>query len=175
MQKSTGILLVSGAALTGVAGVMLARWLRPRRDPLPPGTMADYVLIEKQAHRLTLFSAHKKLRSYHVAIGRGGHGAKRSGRDGRTPEGLYQISAHAAGRQALRLNYPSEKDQAMAQRRHRSPSGHILIQGPGEGFGWLGIAQRFLDWTGGSIALTNPEMAELYYVIPDGAPVEIRA
>lgn len=175
MKKSTGIVIASGAVLTGVAGFMLARWFRPRRDPLPPGTVADYVLIEKKAHTLTIFSAHRKLRSYKVALGRGGLGVKRSGWDGRTPEGLYRIAAHAANSYALRLNYPSEKDQAMAQRRHRSFAGHILIQGPGQGFGWLGIAQRLFDWTGGSVALTNPEMAELYYVVPDGAPVEIRA
>lgn len=178
MNKRTGILLASGAALVGVAGLALvAARFRPRRDPLPPGTVADYVLIEKKAHRLTVFSAHQKLRSYKIALGRGGLGLKRSGWDGKTPEGLYRIDAHQADKDyphALRLNYPSEKDQAMAQRRHRSPSGHVLIHGIRYGFGWLGIAQRFMDWTGGSIALTNPEMAELYYIIPDGASVEIR-
>ena len=58
----------------------------------------------------------------------------------------------------------------------KGTDGRVEVCSNAYGFnGWLGIAQRLFDWTGGSVALTNPEMAELYYVVPDGVSVEIRA
>ena len=37
---------------------------------------ADKILIEKKAHRLTIYAGGKEIKSYKVAIGRGGMGKK---------------------------------------------------------------------------------------------------
>jgi murein L,D-transpeptidase YafK len=42
------------------------------------------------------------------------------------------------------------------------------------GRGWVGRALRFVDWTVGCVAVTNPEIEELYRIVPDGTPIEIR-
>jgi murein L,D-transpeptidase YafK len=49
-----------------------------------------------------------------------------------------------------------------------------MVHGLKNGLGWVGRAHRFVDWTVGCIAITNPEIEELYRIVPDGTPIEIR-
>lgn len=44
--------------------------------PLPPGTVAESVLVVKSKHRMTLLNNGKELKSYQVALGRGSRAAK---------------------------------------------------------------------------------------------------
>jgi murein L,D-transpeptidase YafK len=178
MKRRTGIIVLFITAFAGVIVMSVASALRPKRGPLPGGTIADYILIEKHAHKLTLFSQHRHLRSYKVALGRGGMGPKLRTGDAKTPEGLYRIEKRLSKskfHRALRLNYPSEKDMAMARRRGGRPGGDIEIHGLRGGFGWIGMWHRVVDWTNGCIALSDEEMDEIFRVTPDETPVEIRA
>ncbi|MGB8600815.1 MAG: L,D-transpeptidase family protein [Rhizomicrobium sp.] len=178
MKKRTGVLVFFATALIGILVMWLASALRPRRKALPPGTLADYVLIEKRSHRLTLFFKHRRLKAYRVALGRGGLGPKLKRGDARTPEGLYRVEKHISKkkyRHSLKLDFPSEQDVAMAKRRGARMGGDVLIHGLRNGLGWVGHWHRAVSWTNGSVGLTNDEMDELYHVIPDGTPVEIRA
>ena len=49
-----------------------------------------------------------------------------------------------------------------------------MIHGMRNGGGWLGRLHLQADWTDGCIAVTDPEMDELYRIVPDGTPIVIR-
>jgi len=49
-----------------------------------------------------------------------------------------------------------------------------MIHGVKNGLGWLGSMHRAIDWTNGCIAVTDTEMDEIWRLIPDGTPIEIR-
>lgn len=48
------------------------------------------------------------------------------------------------------------------------------MHGLPKGYAWLGDAQHLMDWTDGCIAVTNPEIEEIWKLVPIGTPVEIR-
>lgn len=126
---------------------------------------------------MTLLRDGEPLRTYAVAIGRGGLEAKTREGDGLTPEGHYHINGRNPGsgyHLSLRISYPDAKDRAAAAARGESPGGDIMIHGLRNGFGWLGPVQHLVDWTQGCVAVTNEEVEEIWRVVPDGTPVEIR-
>ena len=49
-----------------------------------------------------------------------------------------------------------------------------MIHGLPNGFGWLGQSHRAQDWTDGCIAVTNQEMDEIWDLVVDGTPIEIK-
>ena len=148
-----------------------------RKAPLPAGARADLVVIEKDAHHLTLYAHGRKLRTYVVSLGTGGAEVKTRAGDDRTPEGHYEINRHEAASdfyRAIRISYPSAMDRKVARARGVAPGGAVTIHGLRNHTGWIGGWQRLVDWTDGSIALTDGEMDEVWRVVPDGTPVEIR-
>ena len=54
------------------------------------------------------------------------------------------------------------------------PGGAIMLHGIGKAYGWLGALHRKSDWTLGCIAVTNEEIEEIWSLVPDGTPIEIR-
>jgi murein L,D-transpeptidase YafK len=147
------------------------------RTPLRPDTRADFVLVEKARHSLTLFSHGRALRTYKVALGHGGLAHKRREGDGLTPEGRYRIdrrNARSRFHRALHISYPSARDIAAARARGERPGGDIMIHGLPNGSGWLGAEHRMMDWTNGCIAVTDEEIEEIWRAVPDGTAVEIR-
>lgn len=153
---------------------MLARPVLPQ---LPKDVQADRVLIEKSARRLTLYAAGQVLAVYPVSLGRGGAGPKTREGDRLTPEGVYKISGRnpqSAYHLSLRISYPDEADKKRAAAAGVNPGSDIMIHGIRNGLGWLGTLHRYADWTQGCIALTNPEIAQLWRAVPDGTVVDIR-
>lgn len=146
------------------------------KNPLPPGTVADKVLIEKKERRLTLLSNGKSLKVYKVALGRKPEGKKLEEGDKRTPEGTYIIDRRkerSGYHRALHISYPNPDDIAQAKARSASPGGDIMIHGLPNGIGFVGKFHVKRDWTLGCIAVTNPEIEEIWRAVPDGAVVEI--
>jgi hypothetical protein len=45
---------------------------------------------------------------------------------------------------------------------------------PSDQLGWVGRAHRWVDWTIGYVAVTDPEIEELYRIVADGTRIEIR-
>jgi murein L,D-transpeptidase YafK len=138
---------------------------------------ADSILILKKDHVMELFAGDKVIRTYKVALGRGGLQPKARQGDGRTPEGHYTIDAKYANSQyhkALHISYPNAEDRKRAAKLGVSPGGSILIHGLPNGKGWIGAAHRLYDWTLGCIAVTNEEIDEIWELVPVGTPVEIR-
>lgn len=151
--------------------------LTPPPSPRLLGTLADRVLVEKAARRLTLFRNNKPLKSYDIALGGQPVGAKRFQGDNKTPEGRYIIDSrkrNSSYHRALHISYPQPNDVAFATKHQRSAGGDIMIHGLPNGMETLGSLHLLRDWTAGCIAVTNSEIEELWRAIPNGTPIEIR-
>jgi murein L,D-transpeptidase YafK len=165
--------VVAAAACLLTAAVLTWANVPPR--PADPGT-PDAVRIEKSARRLVLLRDSRAVKTYRVALGRAPSGAKEREGDLKTPEGRYVIDFHkwdSGYHRALHVSYPNADDRARAQREDLDPGGDIMIHGLRNGLGWIGRLHRGVDWTRGCIAVTNPEIEEIYGAVQDGTPVEI--
>jgi murein L,D-transpeptidase YafK len=137
----------------------------------------DAIRILKKDHLLELLLNGKVVRTYKVALGRGGLAPKTREGDQRTPEGHYIIdSRNASSRfyRALHISYPDNDDRKRASSIGVSPGGAIMIHGLPNGLRWLGSTHRLYDWTSGCIAVTDSEIEEIWRLAPVGTPVEIR-
>jgi len=146
-------------------------------NPVPHDAVADRILVEKSARRLTLFQNGRALKSYCVALGRAPIGAKEYEGDQRTPEGIYSIDFHKPDSDyhlALHISYPGQRDINRAAVSDLSAGSDIMIHGLPNGRGWLGRFHRRNDWTAGCIAVADFEIEEIYRAVPDGTPVELR-
>lgn len=140
------------------------------------GERADFVLIDKSERRLWLYQGGRVIRAYSgLQFGDQPVGHKRFQGDERTPEGRYRISygnPQSSYYLSLHIDYPNAADRAYARARGRSPGGLIFIHGQPNG---LAFDERIKgDWTDGCIAMSNAEIEELWSLVPDGTPIEIR-
>jgi murein L,D-transpeptidase YafK len=138
---------------------------------------ADSIVVEKSAHRMSLFKNGQLLRSYRVALGHGGPEAKSREGDARTPEGSYFIDGRnprSCCHLALHISYPSAADVAAARARGITAGSDIEIHGLRNGLGWLGRLHQAMDWTSGCIGVTDREMDEIWRVVPDRTPIVIK-
>ena len=146
-------------------------------DPGGPVPLADSIVIEKRARRLTLYHQGRALRSYLVALGANPVGDKRVAGDSRTPEGMFQIDGKNEKSDfhlALHISYPDSAHSARAEALGMSPGGGILIHGLRNGSGASGAFHRTADWTDGCIALTDQEIEGVWSAVMVGTPVEIK-
>src|SRR6266498_3829930 len=131
MKKSfIAILIFLAGMFLVVAGVTLLS--NSNQHPLPSGTVADKVLVEKKARSLTLLKNGKTLKSYCIALGSNPTGKKLEEGDRRTPEGTYTIDRRkvkSSYHRALHVSYPNPYDIAQAKSRGVSPGGDIMIHG----------------------------------------------
>ncbi len=126
---------------------------------------------------MTLLEHGQAIKTYRVALSRGGAGQKLRAGDNKVPEGVYRIvgrNPHSAFHRALRIGYPSPEQAIRAKQTGIDPGGDIMIHGIRKGLGWVGPFQRSVDWTKGCIAVTDEEIEEIWRVVPDGTPIEIR-
>lgn len=158
---------------------VLAAFFRVHSHPasLPGGTVVDRVVVEKFARQLSVFRNGQRLKTYRVALGANPVGPKQQEGDMKTPEGLYTIdyrNPKSDFHLALHVSYPSPEDVTRATARGVSAGCDIMIHGLPNGQGWIGDLHRQKDWTAGCIALTDSEIEELWRIVPDGTPIEIR-
>jgi murein L,D-transpeptidase YafK len=139
--------------------------------------LADSIVIEKKAHRLTLYHLGRPLKQFRVALGAEPEKDKESAGDRRTPTGLFSIASRNSRSEyhlALRIAYPDSAHRARAAALGVSPGGDIEIHGLQNGRGATGAFHRTADWTNGCIALTDEEIEEIWSVVSVGIPVEIK-
>ena len=138
------------------------------------GKIADFVLIDKSDRQLWVYADGQVIRSYTgLQFGDTPQGHKRFEGDERTPEGRYVIdygNPQSSYYLSLHISYPNAADRAYAKARGRSPGGLIFIHGQPNGYD----GRVSGDWTDGCIALTNAEISELWGLVPNGTPIEIR-
>jgi murein L,D-transpeptidase YafK len=164
-------------AVVAIAALLAAYAHYPSWPPLPQDAKADRVVVEKAARSLMLMSQGRTLKTYRISLGRDPVGAKVRQDDGRTPEGRYTINyrnPRSRFHLALHISYPDADDRRRAARTGASPGGDIMIHGLPNGLGWIGRLHQVVDWTDGCIAVTNPEMEEIWRAVPDGALIEIK-
>jgi murein L,D-transpeptidase YafK len=169
-KGSLGLLLALVCAVCAFGGI------RPDSSTQKP-EKADSILILKKDHVMQLLTGGKVIRTYKVALGRGGLAPKQREGDARTPEGHYVIDAkyeHSAYHKAFHVSYPNAEDRKRAARQGVAPGGAIMIHGLPNGKGWVGVGHRLYDWTLGCIAVTDQEIDEIWVLVPLGTPVEIR-
>ncbi len=144
-------------------------WSRSRGQPI--------IIVYKEKNLLALYDKGREVRTYRADMGRNNLHPKRRANDHATPEGRYKITkkkdvGNSRYHRALLLDYPNEQDRehfARAKRRGELPAGATigaLIEIHGEG-------GKGLNWTRGCVALTNPDMDDLFRRVGVGTPVVI--
>jgi murein L,D-transpeptidase YafK len=140
---------------------------------------AAKIIVYKEARKMELLDGNDKImRRYNIALGANPKGHKIEEGDEKTPEGLYEISGRNPNSRyhlSLRISYPNAQDIAQADRLGVSPGGDIMIHGLPNDVGWWGFFYRFNNrWTNGCIAVTNKEIEEIWNLVADGTPIDIR-
>ena len=147
-----------------------------RAQQAQEGERADFLLVDKSERTLWVYQDGAVIRTYKgLQYGDQPIGHKRFEGDERTPEGRYTITygnEQSSYYLSLYIDYPNEADRAYAKERGRSPGGLIFLHGQPNGLPF--DARVPGDWTDGCIALSNREIAELWSLVPDGTPIEIR-
>lgn len=135
------------------------------------------VRVDKSDRQMELLAGETVLRRYAIALGANPVGHKQQEGDERTPEGRYVLDwrkQNSTATLAIHISYPNKLDRAAALQRGVSPGGAIMIHGQPTGYGWWSwLLQRF-DWTDGCIAVSNDEMREIWDMVDNGTPIEIR-
>ncbi len=144
---------------------------------LPANAKADRIVVLKSKRELQLWSRDALIKTYRISLGGEPVGPKQQQGDHRTPEGKYVITgrnARSKFHRSLRISYPNPEDRARAAKMRVSPGGDIMIHGLPNGYGWIGRGHLTKDWTDGCVAVTDEEIEEIWSLVPDGTPVEIR-
>lgn len=172
MKRSVAIFITFLMLILG-----LFAWANWPYTKLPENIIADYVVVYKKARKMQLLSNEEIIREYTISLGADPSGHKQQEGDERTPEGIYSLdwsNPDSFAYLSMHISYPNSVDKDAAKAANRNPGGMIMVHGIRNGFGWLGRLHRLFDWTDGCIALTNPEMAEFWRVVPVGTSIEIR-
>ena len=136
----------------------------------------DKIFVVKHKRQLTVYSNGEALKTYTISLGEMPIGKKEFEGDNKTPEGIYTINDRNPNSDYhlnLAVSYPNELDSLHAKQFGKSAGGEIKIHGLPNGYGFIGKFHRFKDWTAGCIALTNPEIEELFYNVPMGTEIQI--
>ncbi|MDH5203093.1 MAG: L,D-transpeptidase family protein [Nitrospirota bacterium] len=138
---------------------------------------ADKVVVIKSKRLMMLLQNGEILKTYRISLGKQPIGRKNREGDNKTPEGSYILNSKNTKSKyhlSIMISYPNESDILKAQERGVSPGGSIMIHGLSEGLESLGKLHRALDWTNGCIAVTNSEIEEIWQLVSDGTPIEIK-
>jgi murein L,D-transpeptidase YafK len=139
--------------------------------------VADSIVVEKSRRTLTLYLGGMPVRSYRVALGANPIGDKIKLGDGRTPEGLFHIdfkNPQSKYHMGLHISYPDAAHVQRANSLGVATGGDIMIHGLPPRYASIGAAHVQYDWTEGCIAVTDPEIEEIWRAVPEGAPVQIK-
>ncbi len=131
----------------------------------------------KGPRRMLLLRANRVLRDYEIALGRNPSGPKRNHGDGRTPEGRYVLDWRiddSEFHRAIHISYPNEGDVEFARKAGLTAGAGVMIHGLPDGARWIGGTHSAYDWTNGCIAVADDEMDEIWELVDDGTPIEIR-
>lgn len=138
---------------------------------------ADHVLVVKSESMLYLKKNGKILKAFHVVFGPNPKGHKIQKGDGRTPEGRYILDdkkEDSAFYKAIHITYPNAKDKQRAKDLGVDPGGMIMIHGQKNGIDFSSSLTQLFNWTDGCIALSNPDMDEVWEAVDIFTPIEIR-
>ncbi|MBC8985081.1 L,D-transpeptidase family protein [Pedobacter sp. N36a] len=162
------------------AGLCIAGLLVYNVSPepeLPANAEIDSLVVYKSKKQLLAYAGGQPIKTYQISLGATPQGHKTYEGDQKTPEGRYTINAKNAKsgyHKNLGVSYPNEQDIAKAKTLGKAPGGDIKIHGLRNGLGAIHKLQRLYNWTNGCMALTNPEVDELYASVKLGTPINIK-
>jgi murein L,D-transpeptidase YafK len=136
-----------------------------------------HVLVMKGERRMQIMSGDAVVRTYSIALGGSPVGHKEKEGDERTPEGRYVLdwrNDKSGYHRSIHVSYPNEADTERARNAGEDPGGMIMIHGQRNYLGWFSPVTQWFDWTNGCIAVTNAEMDEIWAIVENGTPIEIR-
>lgn len=141
------------------------------------------IMIDKSDFELSVYDDKGWLVTFPVVFGNKDLGDKMVEGDRKTPEGTFTIinkKAHAKWDRFIMLDYPTAESYAKFNERkakgvippNASIGGGIGIHGtwPHEDY----AVDRYDNWTLGCISMKNPDVEELFSMIPVGTKVTIR-
>jgi murein L,D-transpeptidase YafK len=133
--------------------------------------------VRKSERRMDLMRGRETLRSYRVALGLNPVGHKERAGDFRTPEGVYRLVKRNPRSEyflSMQVSYPAQDDLSRARRNGWDPGGAIMIHGLPNEPRKPADYYATQDWTDGCIAVSNSDMLEIWMLVPDDTPIEIR-
>ena len=137
----------------------------------------DYIVVNKNNRELLVFNRDKKLlKKYRIALGFKPKGKKEFQGDGKTPEGVYYINnknPNSIAYKNLGISYPNLNDIKNSKLLGKLSGGDIKIHGLMKKWTTFGRLHRYVDWTGGCIAVSNSEIDELFNNVPIGTKIII--
>ena len=143
----------------------------------PTEPRADLVLVDKSERKMWLLREGTRYREYDISLGDNPVGHKQQEGDEKTPEGRYTIdyrNPESKFHLSLHIDYPRSDDREYARSKGVSPGGDIFIHGLPNGTSRGPEAFKGVDWTNGCIAVNNREIEEIWRLVADGTPIEIR-
>jgi murein L,D-transpeptidase YafK len=138
--------------------------------------VADAIVVRKSARHMELIRRGQVLRSYKIQLGLRPLGAKEEEGDFRTPEGRYRLARRNARSDyflSIEISYPNDSDVARAKRLRVKPGGNIMIHGVPNLPRKTPDYYAHVDWTDGCIAVSNPDMVEIWLMTRPDTPIEI--
>ncbi len=135
----------------------------------------DKILVFKNERKMVLVRRGQVLREYKVSLGPNAQGHKARQGDNRTPEGYYIIDSKVPDsgyHRALHISYPDPIDVEYARSNGWKPGGNVMIHGLPNGIN--NKYRMYKDWTRGCIAVSNEEIEEIWALVPEGTPIEIK-
>lgn len=136
----------------------------------------DKVLVIKSERTLHLLHREQVVKSYRVSLGQK-PGPKQYEGDLRTPEGVYWLNWRKHSDKfnlAMHISYPNAKDLQRAKNSGQAAGNMIMLHGTPIDEEYPEWFFNTLNWTDGCIALTNPDMQEVWASVKDGTLIEIR-
>ncbi len=170
------LLKISRLLIVTLAGYWFLTWNYCLEDPHPKHLRADKIVVYKSKRILELQQDGKILKTYRIALGLEPMGDKTYEGDYKTPEGKYFINgknSKSAYYKNLGISYPNQRDRLEAKKSGKPTGGDVKIHGLRNDMAWLGKCHRFKDWTHGCVAVSNPEMEEIYQAVDLNTRIEL--
>ena len=144
-------------------------------------TPINNVIVYKAERELHLLHDEKIIRRYPMRLGFNPIGHKTQEGDGKTPEGFYTLdwrNPKSIFYKSLHISYPNANDLAQAKARNVDVGGDVMIHGSAGGkTAQLPKMMSYMpqkDWTWGCVAVSNQMMDEIWVLVRDGTPIEIK-
>ena len=159
------------------AGILIYLGVTELKSAIIKGTgNIDSIQVYKSKRKLMFFRNGDVSGEFRISLGFHPKGKKRYEKDGKTPEGLYEIDGKnpkSVAHKNLGISYPNQNDRSFASRAGQKAGGAIKIHGLLKKYRKLGKLHRFYDWTAGCIAVTDEEVDYLYENTAVGTPIRI--
>ncbi|MAD92136.1 MAG: hypothetical protein CMQ54_05360 [Gammaproteobacteria bacterium] len=139
--------------------------------------IAEEVIVDKSDRELHLLKDDKIFRTFKIALGMSPVGDKKREGDFKTPEGKYILDIRNPNSEyflSIHISYPNVEDRIEANKNSVLPGGAIMIHGQPNKPSHSEAYYKSHDWTNGCIAVSNSDMIDLWLMIREKTPIEIR-